>query len=140
METFREKRERIKQEKRNKKEQERKERSQTSVYLSGLPLDVTESELNTLFVKYGLIAEDMYGKPRIKLYKNEDGTIKGDALITYFRPESVDLAIELMDQTNLRNSLITVQEAEFQPKPELKRAEWERKKSKISRLKQSRYL
>jgi HIV Tat-specific factor 1 len=50
-----------------------------------------------------MIAEEIdSGSPRIKLYTNEDGTLKGDALIVYFRPESVQLAIQVLDDTDFR--------------------------------------
>lgn len=50
-----------------------------------------------------MIAEEIdSGKPRIKLYTNDDGTFKGDALIVYFRAESVDLAIQMLDDTDFR--------------------------------------
>ena len=69
------------------------------------------------FSKCGVIAEEIEsGKPRIKLYRNEDGTLKGDALIVYFRPESVDLAIQMLDGTALRYGTagnMKVQAADF---------------------------
>lgn len=80
-------------------------------------MDVTEDELKDVFSKYGVIAEEIdSGKPRIKVYRNEDGTAKGDALIIYFRPESVDLAIQMLDGTPLRYGTagdIKVQAADF---------------------------
>lgn len=67
-----------------------------------------------------MIAEELdTGKPRIKLYKNEDGTLKGDALVIYHRPESVQLAVQMLDDTDLRfgvqgpSGTIKVQEADF---------------------------
>lgn len=41
----------------------------TSVYVTGLPLDVTEAEVAALFSKCGLIKVDEKGQPRVKLYK-----------------------------------------------------------------------
>lgn len=41
------------------------------------------------------------GKPRVKLYYDEDGRFKGEALIMYFKEGSVDLAITLLDDTEL---------------------------------------
>jgi hypothetical protein len=38
--------------------------------------------------------EDM----RVKLYREEDGTLKGDALITYFSQNSIPTAIMLFDE------------------------------------------
>jgi HIV Tat-specific factor 1 len=48
-----------------------------------------------------MIAEDATGKKRVKLYYDENGSFKGDALVTYFKPESVPLAIQLLDETEL---------------------------------------
>lgn len=42
------------------------------------------------------------GKPRIKLYEDEHGKVKGDALVVYFRPESIKLAIQMLDDTDFR--------------------------------------
>ncbi len=56
-----------------------------------------------MFSRCGVIAEEIdKGKPRIKLYTDENGNFKGDALILYFRAESVDLAIQMLDDTDFR--------------------------------------
>jgi HIV Tat-specific factor 1 len=82
-----------------------------------LPLDTSESEIKEIFSKYGVISEEIdTGKPRIKLYRNEDGTLKGDALVIYFRPESVNLAINMLDDSPFRigtQGMIKVQAADF---------------------------
>ena len=50
-----------------------------------------------------MIAEEIdSGKPRIKLYEDDKGSFKGDALVVYFRPESVDLAVQMLDDTDFR--------------------------------------
>lgn len=50
-----------------------------------------------------MIAEEVdSGKPRIKLYQDDSGNAKGDALVVYFRPESVNLAIQMLDDTDFR--------------------------------------
>ncbi|KAJ1969061.1 hypothetical protein IWQ62_000859, partial [Dispira parvispora] len=95
-----------------------KSASNKSIYIQGLPHDVTVDELATAFSKYGIIMEDFATKePKIKLYRHDDGTLKGDALITYFKPESVSLAITLMDDAPLRladnSTRIRVSEAQF---------------------------
>lgn len=87
-----------------------------AVYVTNLPLDATEDDIQGVFSKCGVIAEEIDGgKPRIKIYRNEDGTLKGDALIIYFRPESVDLAIQMLDGTPLRygTAEMKVQAADF---------------------------
>ena len=59
--------------------------------------------MQSVFSKCGVIAEEIdRGKPRIKLYTDDQGNFKGDALILYFRPESVDLAIQMLDDTDFR--------------------------------------
>ena len=82
---------------------EPRERKNTAVYVTSLPLDATVQEVHDVFSRCGVIAEEIdRGKPRIKLYTDDDGDFKGDALILYFRAESVDLAIQLLDDTEFR--------------------------------------
>lgn len=65
---------------------------------------MTISELESVFSRYGMIAEDLStGDKRIKLYTDDDGvTLKGDALIVYFKSESVSLAVDMLDETEFR--------------------------------------
>jgi HIV Tat-specific factor 1 len=79
-------------------------RQNTAVYVTGLPLDVTVDEVKEVFQrKCGVIAEEIdSGKPRIKLYTDEDGKFKGDALVVFFKAPSVDMAIMLLDDTEFR--------------------------------------
>ncbi|KND89552.1 Splicing factor U2AF-associated protein 2 [Tolypocladium ophioglossoides CBS 100239] len=76
----------------------------TAVYVTGLPSDATVADIHELFSrKGGLIAEEIdSGAPRIKLYKDESGNFKGDALIVFFKPQSVRMAIMLLDDTFFR--------------------------------------
>ncbi|KAJ6787963.1 hypothetical protein PWT90_09999 [Aphanocladium album] len=79
-------------------------RQNTAVYVTGLPLDVTVDEIHELFSrKGGVIAEEIdSGNPRIKMYNDADGNFKGDALIVFFKPQSVEMAIMLLDDTDFR--------------------------------------
>jgi HIV Tat-specific factor 1 len=53
--------------------------------------------------KCGVIAEEIdSGKPRIKLYTDDKGEFKGDALVVFFKAPSVDMAIMLLDDTDFR--------------------------------------
>jgi HIV Tat-specific factor 1 len=90
---------------RKKKPRERQEPKNRAVYITNLPIDTTMEELHTIFSRCGVIAETLEDrtKPRIKLYTDPaTGSFKGDALVIYFRPESVQLAIQMLDDTDLR--------------------------------------
>ncbi|ORX47928.1 hypothetical protein BCR36DRAFT_355443 [Piromyces finnis] len=103
-----------------KKPKVEKKKIITSVYVSGLPFDTTLEEMKEVFSKYGIISEDINtGQPRIKLYKDNEGNLKGDGLVTFLKPESVELCIDLLDDSDFRlgeNSRIRVQKAEFKEK------------------------
>ncbi|KAJ2586749.1 hypothetical protein H4R99_008362 [Coemansia sp. RSA 1722] len=110
----------------------RKLRENTRVYVSGLPLDVTEKEVADYFSQCGAIMPDLStNKPRIKLYQDADGRLKGDALVTYFKAPSVQLAIDILDDSQFRGtdpSRISVQEAQFESKNDAGAAESEASK------------
>jgi len=91
------------------------EEHNTKVYVSNLPLDITEQEFIDLMQKCGLIMKDIdNGRMKIKLY-TERGTdiLKGDALCTYIKRESVDLALKLLDGYKFRDKEIHVEIAKF---------------------------
>ncbi|KAI0003982.1 hypothetical protein F4779DRAFT_79831 [Xylariaceae sp. FL0662B] len=79
-------------------------RQNTAIYVTGLPLDVTVDEVHEVFSKKcGVIAEEIdSGRPRIKLYTDDKGNFKGDALVVFFKPQSVEMAIMLLDDTDFR--------------------------------------
>jgi HIV Tat-specific factor 1 len=66
-------------------------------------------------VRCGVIRLDpATGKDQIKIYRNEEGVPKGDARIGYAMLESVDMAIEMLNESEIRpGEKITVQLAEF---------------------------
>lgn len=100
-------------------------RPNTSVFVSGLPLDASAAEIAEVFARYGVLLEDDDGHPRVKMYQDpETRVFKGEALVVYFKPESVDLAVQLLDDTYLRASkgiltgpCMRVQRAEFHHDP-----------------------
>lgn len=71
--------------------------------MTNLPLDADIEEVESVFKRCGQIAENIDNDgPRIKLYTDEQDRFKGDALVMYFRSESVELAIQLLDDTDFR--------------------------------------
>ncbi|KAJ2028158.1 hypothetical protein IWW57_002291 [Coemansia sp. S610] len=94
-----------------------RQRENTSVYVSGLPLDATEDEVNEYFSQCGAIMPDILtNKPRVKLYRNSDDTLKGDALVTFFKAPSVQLAIDILDDSQFRAKESTRISAQFKDK------------------------
>eukprot|EP00698_Gefionella_okellyi_P007176 TRINITY_DN1743_c0_g1_i1.p1 TRINITY_DN1743_c0_g1~~TRINITY_DN1743_c0_g1_i1.p1 ORF type:complete len:314 (-),score=63.68 TRINITY_DN1743_c0_g1_i1:643-1527(-) len=89
----------------------------SNLYVSGLPKDVTIEELNECFTRYGgLIRPDFETqKPKIKVYRNDSGEAKGDALICFVRHESVQQAVNLTDGMELRPGFpLKVEAAKFE--------------------------
>ncbi|CAE6452846.1 unnamed protein product [Rhizoctonia solani] len=89
----------------------------TAVFVSCLPPDAQADEIAARFGRFGVIMEDDEGNPKVKLYHTEDGTFKGDALVVYYKEESVDLAVTLLDDAELRlgegGTRMKVQRAEY---------------------------
>lgn len=100
---------------------EPKPRPVASVFITGLPPDATMQEVADVFGRYGVLLEDEPGKPRVKLYHDDRGVFKGEALVTYFKPESVDLAMTVLDRSPLRvgaiKPLMSVERAQFKETP-----------------------
>lgn len=94
----------------------------TAVYVTGLPSDTTTDELVSRFSKCGLIMEDDQAQPKVKLYAKDDGSFNGEALIVYFKEESVSLALSILDDAELRlgepQTRMNVQIAQFGHKKE----------------------
>lgn len=75
----------------------------SAVYVTSIPLDASLEEVQNVFSKCGVIAEEIdSGRPRIKMYQDGQGHFKGEALVVYFRPESVNLAIQMLDESDFR--------------------------------------
>jgi HIV Tat-specific factor 1 len=95
---------------------ERKSKN-TAVYVTGLPSDTEQEEIVERFSKCGVIEEVEDGEPKIKLYAKEDGSFSGDALVVFFKEDSVTLAVNLLDEAELRlgqpHTVMRVSKADF---------------------------
>ncbi|PWY83083.1 hypothetical protein BO94DRAFT_519621 [Aspergillus sclerotioniger CBS 115572] len=81
----------------------KKQRVNTAIFVTSIPLDAEFDEIRDVFSKCGVIAEEIdSGRPRIKMYTDDNGKFKGEALVVYFRPESVNLAIQMLDDSDFR--------------------------------------
>ena len=85
--------------------------------MTNIPRDATVEEIETEFKKYGMIDQGVDGKPRIKMYTTETGDFNGEALVVYFKKDSVQLAIRLQDDYEFRlgdqsHGTVKVQEAD----------------------------
>lgn len=106
----------------------------TNVYVSNLPLDTTEEEFVELMSKYGLIMKDMSSnKNKIKMYRDHEGNFKGDALCTFIKVESVQLALQLLDESLFKNNVIHVERAKFTLKGEYDASKKPKKKNQDKR-------
>jgi HIV Tat-specific factor 1 len=85
--------------------------------VTSLPLDTELDEVLERFGKCGLIEEDDGGEPKVKMYAREDGSFSGEALVVFFKEDSVTLALNLMDEAELRlgqpSTRMHVQKADF---------------------------
>lgn len=58
----------------------------TKVYVSDLPLDITQDEFIEVMSKCGMIFRDpQTNKMKVKLYAEPDGQLKGDGLCHYIK-------------------------------------------------------
>lgn len=108
------------------------ETNNTKVYVSNLPLDITEEEFVDLMQKCGLVMRDPNTqKMKVKLYMDkEQNCFKGDALCTYIKIESVELALKILDGLDYKGNKIKVERAHFQLKGEYNPALKPKKKKK----------
>ncbi|KII67657.1 HIV Tat-specific factor 1 [Thelohanellus kitauei] len=104
----------------------------THAYVSGLPADITEDEFVDMMTKYGIIMEDSE--------TNSNGCNKGDGLCCYLRHESVELAIDILDDSELRGHKIHVDYATFELKGEFDPTLKTKKRKKKGKSNQDKLL
>ncbi|XP_077597049.1 17S U2 SnRNP complex component HTATSF1 [Stigmatopora nigra] len=89
----------------------------TNVYVSGLPPDTSQEEFVEMMSKCGIVMRDPISEEyKVKLYKDKDGNLKGDGLCCYLKRESVELALRLLDESEVRGYKVHVEVARFELK------------------------
>ncbi|XP_071955260.1 17S U2 SnRNP complex component HTATSF1-like [Antedon mediterranea] len=105
----------------------------TNVYVSGLPDDVTMDEFKELMGKCGIIMmNEETEELKMKLYRDNEGNLKGDGLCCYLKRESVDLALQILDDSDLRGHKLSVEIAKFSQRGEYRSQKKKKKKKKKS--------
>jgi HIV Tat-specific factor 1 len=91
-----------------------------------------------------MVARNPDGKTfNIKMYKDESGNFKGDAVATYIKVESVDLALQILDGGYLKDKQVHVERAKFTLKGEFdpsKKPRMKKRKDKEKQKKQQERL
>lgn len=112
--------------------------------MGNLPQDTKVDELLERFSKCGVIEEDDEGESKIKMYAREDGSFSGEALVVFFKEDSVTLAVNLMDEAELRlgdaSTRMRVQKAEFGHKDQQGAREQGGERKVVDRKKATRRL
>lgn len=80
------------------------------------------------------------------MYEDDQGQFKGDALVVYFRPESVALAIQMLDDSDFRFGTegpmgrMRVQAADFSYKSQQEAPEKKNKKDQSKIIKRTQKM
>jgi HIV Tat-specific factor 1 len=58
------------------------------------------------------------GAPKIKVYQDESGQCKGDALVSYMNSESLSLAVTMLDKQEIeKGHIIHLEPVSLKPRP-----------------------
>ncbi|KAG7394825.1 hypothetical protein PHYBOEH_004617 [Phytophthora boehmeriae] len=92
------------------------------IYISNLPTDITSDELQEMFGAIGIVAREKQKRGykdqwpfKIKIYTDNDGKAKGDAVLTYEDANAARTAPEFFNGSEIRGKTIKV---ELAGKPE----------------------
>lgn len=109
-----------------------------AVYVSNLPTDITMDEFKEFMSKCGVVQPDARtNQPKLKLYTDEEGHLKGDGRCCYIKKESVDLALSILDGYVLKGKEVHVEKARFELKGEFDPS---KKRKKLSNAQKKRYM
>lgn len=89
----------------------------TTIYVTGIPLDADKDEIIDCFKKVGVIKKHPEtGDILVKMYEDDKKKFKGEALITFLKRESIALALQVLHDTELRFGCglkMKIEEAKF---------------------------
>lgn len=106
--------------KKKRKRKPKKKKANCTLYVTGLPKDVTEEEFINFFKTAGLIAKDpVTMKPLIKIYTDDQGVPKGDGRVTFLKVLAIPNAFQLLDGFDFRppeGHIIKLEIAKFENK------------------------
>jgi len=90
-----------------------------SVYVSGVPSEISYTAVHNLFTKAGEVR-------KVKLYKDASGENKGDGLVTFSSEAGVQAALDPSREWALFGETLNVSPATFHDKPSVSQADWGR--------------
>jgi hypothetical protein len=92
------------------------------IFISGLPPDVTDAEIEAFVVKCGILDAEEDGRPFIRTKRDAAGVCLGHSVVKFLRAASVQLALDIIDGTRLRDSwpAVKVERAKFTNKKKVK--------------------
>eukprot|EP01111_Echinosteliopsis_oligospora_P015356 TRINITY_DN6056_c0_g1_i1.p1 TRINITY_DN6056_c0_g1~~TRINITY_DN6056_c0_g1_i1.p1 ORF type:complete len:293 (+),score=94.41 TRINITY_DN6056_c0_g1_i1:264-1142(+) len=109
------------------------------LYIEGIPEDMELSELTDYFSqRVGMLRRDEEtGAVKAKMYKSKDGQPKGDALLCFYKKESVDMAIAYFDDVEIRDGhRLKLSVAKFTPTTKKKKPAKKKHKKLIDQTKE----
>ncbi|KAF2176740.1 hypothetical protein K469DRAFT_755462 [Zopfia rhizophila CBS 207.26] len=128
-------------------EQPKRAPENRAIYVTNLPLDAKASEVEEVFTRYGgMIDTGTDGTKRIKMYEDEQGKFKGEALVVFFKKESVQQAIQFCDDYPLRpgntcpNMRVAEADMSYKKNKEAKLVRKDKKKMDRNRAEMNRKL
>ena len=102
----------------SKKAAEASSASNLSIYVSGIPPELSFNAVQNLFGKAGKVT-------RCKLYKDASGENKGDGIVTFANEAGLQAALE-RDDWDLFGDILTVTKAAFTEKEQTPKEDWSR--------------
>lgn len=120
----------------NKKRKWFESKENKYVYVQNVPVNATVQEIKDFFARCGVVKIDpQTGDFAIKIYTDEDGKPKGDCRVGYENYESVDMAVEWLNDNEIRPGYpLKIEKAQFQQKGDTYQKREIKKLDKVEKL------